>query len=369
MYITGEEISMNSDEEYMKRALELARKGLGKTSPNPAVGALLVRNNKIIGEGFHECCGGNHAEINAIKDAKSRGENIGGAVMYVTLEPCAHHGRTPPCVDAIIDAGITRVVVGREDPNPKMAAKSLAMLNRAGIETTVGVLESESKMNEAYDKYITTKEPFVIVKAALSADGKMAANDGGSKWITGEDSRKVVHELRSQVDAIMVGVGTVLADDPELTARSPGASNPIRIIIDPKLRIPATAKVLDKEADTIIITSDQAPMQKLSAMRSRGIEVRTEDLKEGQINLKKLMKDLGKEEITSIMIEGGGKLIGSALKQEIVDKIMFFYAPRVIGDGLTISGFGDSMRDSIGLDNVEMKHVGEDFLLTGYILK
>jgi diaminohydroxyphosphoribosylaminopyrimidine deaminase/5-amino-6-(5-phosphoribosylamino)uracil reductase len=365
MYIKGKQISMTSDIEYMKEALELARRGVGKTSPNPVVGALLVKNGKIIGRGFHECCGGHHAEINALEEA---GDEAQGATLYVTLEPCCTQGKTPPCTEAIIQAGVLRVVSAMKDPNPGVSGKGLAKLEKNGVLVGYGILENEAKkMNEAYEKYITKKTPFVIVKAAMSADGKMAARDGGSKWITGEESRKTVHELRGQVDAIMVGIGTVLADDPSLTARSPGANNPIRIIVDPRLEIPSTAKVLGKDADTIIITSDDAPIRKLDAMRSRGIEVRSEKLKEGKIDLKKLMKDLGREEITSIMIEGGGSLIGSALDAGIVDKVMFFYATNIIGDGVSIGGFGKSLKDSIQLERVEMKQSGEDFLMIGYV--
>jgi diaminohydroxyphosphoribosylaminopyrimidine deaminase / 5-amino-6-(5-phosphoribosylamino)uracil reductase len=360
---------MLSDEDYMREALELARRGLGRTAPNPAVGCLIVKNGKIIGRGFHEKAGCMHAEIAAIEDAKEHGENISGATMYVTLEPCAHRGRTPPCADRIVEEGLGRVVVAREDPNPKVSGKGLAMLCRAGIETNLGILESESqKMNEMYDKYISTGEPFVIAKAALSADGKMSAADGSSKWITGEEARRAVHELRSQVDAVMVGVGTVIADDPELTARLPGANNPIRIIIDPKLRTPSTARILSEDADTIIITTDQAPLGKANAMKARGIDVRMSHSKNGRISLKKLIRELGGEEITSIMIEGGGDLLGSAFDEGIVDKVMLFIAPTVIGGaGASIKGRGVStIKDALRLERVEMKQLGEDFLLIGY---
>jgi diaminohydroxyphosphoribosylaminopyrimidine deaminase/5-amino-6-(5-phosphoribosylamino)uracil reductase len=218
-----------------------------------------------------------------------------------------------------------------------------------------------------YEKYITTKEPFVVVKAALSADGKMSDYQKKSKWISGEESRKVVQELRSQVDAIMAGINTILEDDPQLTARIPGASNPIRIIIDPKLKIPSIAKVLDKDADTIIFTTDQAPLTKANAMRARGIDGRMEQAKNGKLNLKKLIKELGKEEITSIMIEGGGETIGNAFDAGIVDKVMLFISPKILGGkGTIISGNGFSIDKALMLERVEMKRIGEDFLMTGY---
>jgi len=352
---------MNSDEEFMKKALALAEKGLGKTSPNPAVGCLIVKNGEIMGRGFHEKAGEAHAEVNALAEA---GEKANGSTMYVTLEPCCHVGKTPPCTEAIIKANVARVVTATKDPNPKVAGRGLAELERSGIDTKVGILENESrKMNEMYEKFVTTKEPFVIVKAALSADGKMAAIDGSSKWITGEAARKAVHELRAQVDAIMVGINTVLKDDPELTCRIENGKNPKRIILDSKLRIPSNAKVLNKEADTIIITTNDAPLQKLDKLRRMGAEVLVMD----KINLKRTLKELASEEITSIMIEGGGEVIGSAFDEKIVDKVMFFIAPKIIGSGTTISGNAiENIKNAIPLERVEMKQIGEDFLLMGY---
>jgi diaminohydroxyphosphoribosylaminopyrimidine deaminase/5-amino-6-(5-phosphoribosylamino)uracil reductase len=288
--------------------------------------------------------------------------------MYVTLEPCNHHGKTPPCTEAIIKACICRVVVGAQDPNPKVAGKGIAKLERAGMDVESGLFEGESKrMNEMYEKYITTKKPFVIAKAALSADGKMAAKDGSSKWITGEEARKVVHELRAQVDAVMVGINTIIKDDSRLTCRSGGGKNPKRIIIDSKLRIPANANVLDKEADTIIVTTNQAPLSKMESLKKMGVVVSVVE-KGDRVDLKRLMSELGAEEVTSIMIEGGGELLGSAFDEGIIDKVMFFIAPKIVGgEGTVIEGKGaDSIGDSINLERVEMKRVGQDFLLTGY---
>jgi len=357
---------MTSDEEYMQLALAEAKKGQGKTSPNPAVGSILVKNNKIIGRGYHHKAGEAHAEVNALREA---GDNAEGATMYVTLEPCNHQGRTPACTDAIVKAGVARVVAAIKDPNPRVSGKGLAQLERAGIETNSGVLERESKMmNEMYEKFVTTKKPFVIVKAALSADGKMAAKDGSSKWITSEESRKVVHELRAQVDAIMVGIGTILKDDPQLTCRTEGSKNPSRIILDANLKIPSNARVLGKEANTIIVTTNNAPMSKMESLRKQGIDVLVLDGSESKINLRKLIKELAKEEITSVLIEGGGEVIGSAFDEGIVDKVLLFIAPKIIGgNGSNIGGNGvDNISKAIDLERVEMKRVGEDFLLTGY---
>jgi len=290
------------------------------------------------------------------------------ATMYVTLEPCNHYGRTPPCTEAIIRAGISRVIIGTLDPNPLVSGRGMACLSRAGIVVKCGVLEREIKMmNEAYEKFITTKEPFVIVKAALSADGKIAAADGSSKWITGEEARRAVHELRGQIDAVMVGIGTVIRDNPSLTCRIEGYKNPVRIVVDSRLKIKAGAKILNNEAETIIATTKNAPMDKIEMLRKRGAKVIVVDSNERGVILKKLLKELTSEGITSIMLEGGGRLIGSAFDEGIVDKVMFFIAPKIIGKGITITG--ESMRniaDSILLERVEMKRIGEDFLLLGY---
>ncbi len=357
---------MTSDEQYMREAIELAKKGLGKTSPNPAVGCLIVKNGEIVGRGFHEKAGEDHAEVNALFEA---GEKAIGSDMYVTLEPCCHQGKTPPCTDAIIKSGIARVVVAAEDPNQKVCGKGLAELHRAGIRVQPGVLENESKMmNEMYEKFVTTKQPFVIVKAALSADGKLSANDGTSKWITGEEARMAVHKLRSEVDAVIVGIETVFKDNPHLTCRLPEGKNPQRIIVDSTLKIPYDANVFDKEAETIIATTHNAPINRITALRTRGIRVIVIDGKGAKVDLKMLLKELAADEITSIMIEGGGELIGSAFDAKIVDKVMLFIAPKIIGgSGTTIGGQGvGSINESIQLEKVEMKQIGEDFLLVGY---
>ncbi len=356
---------MDHDERYMRTALKLARMGVGRASPNPAVGCVIVKGGKIVGSGHHKKAGEPHAEIHALRDA---GPKAKGATMYVTLEPCCCQGRTPPCTKDIIKAGISKVVAAMLDPNPKVSGKGIKSLEKAGIKTRVGVMEEDArKMNEAFGKHITTKSPFVIVKAALSADGKMSASDGSSRWITCDESRMSVHNMRGEVDAVMVGINTVLKDDPQLTCRAEGGRNPVRVIVDSRLRTPPTANVLDGSARTIIATTSKAPAGRKKALEKKGAEI----IVAGNgpaVDLKLLMKQLGSMGITSVMIEGGGSLIGSAFDASIVDKIVFFIAPKVLGGkGVTISGLGAGcMDDALHLEKVEMKKVGKDFMLSGY---
>ena len=256
-------------EEYMKRALELAERGRGRTSPNPVVGAVIVRDGAVIGEGWHKKCGENHAEINAFEDAARRGEDVRGADMYVTLEPCSHYGRTPPCAKAIIGHGIKRVHIGILDPNPKVAGRGVRMMKAAGIHVESGILEEECRrINEIFLKYITTKTPFVVMKTAMTLDGKIAACTGDSKWVTGEESRRAVQEMRNRLTGIMVGIGTVLADDPRLTCRLEGGRDPVRIIADTHLRIPLDAKVL-KDDNCIIAAAEDCDPWKRKELGSR----------------------------------------------------------------------------------------------------
>jgi diaminohydroxyphosphoribosylaminopyrimidine deaminase/5-amino-6-(5-phosphoribosylamino)uracil reductase len=359
---------MASDEDYMRQALELARRGLGRTSPNPAVGALLVKDGKIIGRGYHEKAGENHAEINALDDA---GEAANGSTMYVTLEPCRHYGKTPPCVDAIKKAGISRVVMAMRDPNP-VAEGGLEELQESGIKTEVGIMEDESKrLNEAYLKYVEKKMPFVIIKSAMSADGKIATKAGESKWLTGDDARRYVHEMRGKVDAVMVGVNTVIKDDPLLTCRAPGGRNPIRVVVDSKLRTPSHAQILNKDAKTIILTTKHAPTPSMTRAESPHVKVLVVDGKDEEVDLKKAMRALAGENITSIMIEGGGEINASALRAGIVDKILFFIAPKIIGGkgSVNIVGGGgvDSIREAIQLENMSITKIGADYLLEAYV--
>jgi len=351
----------------MREALELALKGIGKTSPNPAVGCVIVKNGKIIGRGYHKKAGKPHAEINAMRDAKRNKKDVRGATMYVTLEPCCFYGRTPPCTKAIINAGIQRVVAAMKDPNPKVAGKGFKELRKASIEVKSGVLEEDAKeINEAYIKFMTTGLPFVIAKAALSADGKMAAKRGALKWITGEKARLEGRKLRALVDAVIVGANTVVKDNPRLTCRVKGCRNPKRVIVDARLIINEKSKVFNKEAETIVATTSKAPKKKIAALKKRGANVLV--IGNGdRVDLKKLLKELASMEVTSIMIEGGGKLLGSAFDAGIVDKVIFFITPKIIGPGISIESKAfKTIDDAFRLKDIEMMPIGEDLMIVGY---
>ncbi|MGE0084069.1 MAG: bifunctional diaminohydroxyphosphoribosylaminopyrimidine deaminase/5-amino-6-(5-phosphoribosylamino)uracil reductase RibD [Desulfococcaceae bacterium] len=362
-----------SDIFFMKTALELAENGRGYTSPNPLVGAVVVKDGRITGRGWHEFAGGPHAEVNAINDA---GESAKGADLYVTLEPCNHYGRTPPCTQKILESGLSRVIVAMNDPNPDVKGGGNEYLRSKGVEVITGVCEKEALvLNEAFVKYVRTKEPFVIVKCAATLDGRIATRTGDSKWVSGEKSRAFVHELRHRADGIMVGIGTVVSDDPSLTARIEGkkCSDPARIILDSRLSISENAKVLhlQSEAETIVVTGDGIAEDKKKRIKDKGVRVISAPLKDGRINLKLLMGRLGYIGITSLLIEGGSRVIASALQSRIVDKIMFFYAPKILGgdDGFPIcKGPGpELMRQSIPIRDMNVLRFGEDVLIEGYI--
>ena len=327
------------DQDYMKQALRLARKGLGKTSPNPMVGAVIVKNGQIIGKGYHHYFGGKHAEVDAIQSAQ---ENITDSTLYVTLEPCCHHGKTPPCVDAIIQHSIGRVVIGTLDPNPQVNGKSIEILKQHGIEVAVGVLEAECRsLNEAYFKHITGSIPLVTVKFAQTVDGRIATRTGSSQWIASPQSRRLAHRLRTANDAIMVGIGTVLADDPELTVRMVRGRNPVRIILDSGLSIPPQAKVLtgQEAAPTIVATTPRADKDKLRRLREMGIEVLvTEPDTAGQVDLGQLLGMLGQRGIASVLVEGGAAVITSLLRLKLVDKLVIITAPKIMGKGVEAVG-------------------------------
>ncbi len=361
------------DVKYMKRALELAKKGAGYTNPNPLVGAVIVKNGRIIGEGYHKIYGSHHAEINAFISAT---EDVSGAEMYVTLEPCSHYGKTPPCAKAIVEKGIKKVVVALEDPNPEVAGRGIKILRDNGIEVVTGVLEEESRrLNEIFLKYITTKLPFCILKTAMTLDGKIAARTGDSKWITNEESRKYVHKLRHRVSSIMVGVGTVIQDDPLLNTRleDGNGSDPIRIIVDTSGKTPLDARVLNNKSDakTIIAVTEHAPKEKLIEFENRGAEIIITPLKENKVDLKFLMKELGERKIDSVLLEGGSELNYSAMEAGIIDKVNAFIAPKFIGGReakTPVGGFGRSlMKDALLLKNIEIHRFGDDVMLEGYI--
>lgn len=363
-------------EEYMKLALELAKKGKGRVHPNPMVGAVIVKDGKIIGQGYHKKCGEGHAEVNAFKDAEEKNENVEGAEMYVTLEPCSHFGKTPPCADKIIEKKISKVFIGTLDPNPLVAGRGVKKLKDAGIYVEYGILESECyKLNEVFMKYIVKKEPFVIMKTGMSLDGKVATYSGESKWITGEKSREDVHKLRNELTGIMVGINTVLKDNPELTCRIDGGRNPIRIIVDSTLKIPMDCKIVNtaKEVETIIATTDKSNLDKRKSLEDKKIKVIVVPSKNGKVDLKELMIALGKLKIDSILLEGGGTLNFSALEEGIVDKVKIYIAAKIIGgkDSKTpIEGRGiDSLKDAFKITNLSVSTIEEDILIEGYVEK
>jgi diaminohydroxyphosphoribosylaminopyrimidine deaminase/5-amino-6-(5-phosphoribosylamino)uracil reductase len=354
-----------NDEFYMNRALNLAAKACGMTSPNPMVGAVIVKNGKILAQDFHKKPGTPHAEALAIKTAAG---NAKGSTLYVNLEPCCHtEKRTPPCSRAIIKAGIKRVVIGMVDPNPKVSGRGIAELEHAGIEVKSGILEDKaSKLNESYMKYITTGKPFVTLKVAMTLDGKIATPEGQSKWITGEKARKAVHRLRSSVDAIMTAIGTVKADDPQLTARMKGGKSPLRIVIDPGLEIPTQSRILQTPPDTLIVTGIHN--SKADRLERSGIKVLYFREK---LDLNWLLKELGQMEITSLLIEGGSSLNSHALEDRIVDKVTFFIAPMIIGGRESFPAVGGKtfkrLEETYKIKEMSAKKIGEDILIEGYI--
>lgn len=359
----------------MRRALELSKKAVGLVNPNPLVGAVIVKDNRIISEGYHEYFGGPHAEVNAFKNAK---ENVEGATMYVTLEPCAHYGKTPPCADAIVQNKISKVVIGMIDPNPLVAGKGIEILRSNGIEVTTGIMDTEiKKTNEIFIKYITHKKPFCIMKTAMTMDGKIATSIGESKWISNEKSRAYVHEVRHMVTGIMVGIGTVLNDDPELTTRREGiiSKNPIRIIIDSTAKIPIDSKVLkcDKKTKTIVVTTEFAKDTKIEAIKQKGAQVIVIPSKNSRVNLNYLMRVLGDMGIDSILLEGGSTLNYSALEEGIVDKVITFISPKIFGGttGKTpVGGQGiEYVSDAILLTDMKVTRFNEDIMIEGYVKK
>lgn len=362
-----------NDFDYMKMALALAEKGRGFTSPNPMVGAVVVKDGRVVGKGFHAAAGKAHAEVNAIADAGPCAEN---ATLYVTLEPCNHTGRTPPCTERILESGIRRVAAAMRDPNPNVAGGGIAYLRQNGIEVSVGMCESEARtLNECFIKYVRTQRPFVILKCASTLDGQIATRTGDARWVSGVESRHHVHLLRHSVDAIMVGIGTVLADNPSLTTRLKDGRgrDPVRIILDSHLSVPEDAKVLrvKSDSDTIIFSGSAASEDKKARIEEKGVRVLHSPLKDGTIDLLPLMERLGAMGISSLLIEGGGRLIASAIASGIVDKILIFYAPKLMGgnDGVSICmGKGAaSMSRCISVERMDVERFGDDVLIQGYI--
>jgi diaminohydroxyphosphoribosylaminopyrimidine deaminase/5-amino-6-(5-phosphoribosylamino)uracil reductase len=363
----------DTDAAFMRRALDLAARARGRTSPNPMVGAVVVKDGTVVGEGFHAFAGSDHAELEALREAESAGV---GATLYVNLEPCCHYGRTPPCVDGIIQAGITRVVAACEDPNPAVSGKGVAALRAGGLVVDVGVLQEEAmRLNEAFFAYIRTGRPFVILKVAASLDGKIATQTGDSRWITGESARQHVHHLRNEVDAVLVGIGTILRDDPMLTTRlgTSDQRDPIRVVVDNLARLPLRAQVINRAstAPTILAVSEMAPRARLEALEREGVQVLVVPASQRRVSLANLMDALGKMGCVSLMIEGGAEINASALQEGVVDKLMLFLAPILIGGKSTPAAVGgegiDTLRQAKRLRNVRIDRFGDDILIEGYL--
>ena len=354
-----------TNQDYMKRALELAKKAMGYTSPNPMVGCVVVKDGRIVTEGYHERCGEYHAERNALTKCS---EDLTGATMYVTLEPCCHQGKTPPCTDIILERGIGKVYVGSMDPNPKVAGKGVQMLREAGVTVVEDFMREEcDQLNPVFFHYITTKTPYVVMKYAMTLDGKIATKTGASKWITGESARKEVQHMRHQYMGIMAGIGTVLADDPMLNVRVEGWKSPVRIVCDSKLRIPLGSQIV-KSAEkyrTIVAYAEQKNAEeKIKILHTMGVETIYCPDEKNQIDLKKLMADLGNRGIDSILLEGGGTLNDSALRAGIVKEVQAFVAPKLFGGvaGKTpVEGIGVELpSEAVELKYTDICQIGED---------
>ena len=362
-----------TDLNYMRHALELAKRGVGHVSPNPMVGAVIVKDGRIIGEGWHEHIGGLHAERNAFKNCT---EDCTGATIYVTLEPCCHWGRTPPCTEAILEHKIGRVVVACLDPNPLVAGKGLQILREAGIECVSGVLEEECHaLNEVFFHYITTKTPYVVMKYAMTLDGRIAAYTGDSKWITGETARQHAHQTRRQLSAIMVGIGTVLADDPMLNCRIEAGVDPIRLVCDSNLRTPVDSQLVRTARDipTWIFCAN-ADIRRKAALEEAGVQVIPLPDESGtHVDLRAVMDYLGGEQVDSVLLEGGGTLNGEALRLGLVHKVQAYIAPKLIGGADAhgpVGGAGIAkMADALALENITLTRLGEDLLIEGRIRK
>lgn len=358
-------------ETFMKRALHLATLGDGFVNPNPMVGAVIVKNGVVIGEGYHACHGEAHAEVVALKNAK---ESVKGATIYVTLEPCSHYGKTPPCAKMIVDNGFSEVVIAMLDPNPLVSGRGVAMLEEAGIKVTTGILETQAlELNKVFCKYITTQTPYVLLKSAMTLDGKIATHTGNSRWVSGTVSREQVHKLRHSFMGIMVGINTVLADNPSLDCRlaENTVRQPMKIIVDSQLRTPLDAKLWDGNSSVIIATTTLVTAEKIEQYEEKGAKVLR--VGENQVDLSLLMQQLGAMHIDSILLEGGATLNASALESKIVDEVWVFVAPKIVGGNKAPSFVGGKgvalMQDAFKLENLKVTPSGEDFLIKALIPK
>ena len=378
LHICPEEISgffcmvTEEDIRFMERALDLARRGEGWVNPNPLVGAVIVRDGRVIGEGWHERFGGWHAERNALRNCK---EGADGATLYVTLEPCCHYGKTPPCTEAILEAGVKRVVVGMKDPNPLVAGKGIGLLREAGVEVEVGVCEEKAcRLNRAFVKYITERCPWVVMKNAMTLDGKIATCNGDSKWVTGEEARRMGHRLRHRCMAIMVGVGTVRADDPMLDCRLEGeVRQPVRVVVDSKASIPLRSRLVMTASDyrTIVAHTEEAPQEHLRQLAEDGVETLLCGTREGRVDCADLLGRLGESGIDSVLLEGGSELNGSFLTAKLIDEAYVFIAPKLVGGAGAKTPVGGKgmlrMAEALPLEEVECMRVGNDILVHGLI--
>ncbi|WP_302177158.1 bifunctional diaminohydroxyphosphoribosylaminopyrimidine deaminase/5-amino-6-(5-phosphoribosylamino)uracil reductase RibD [Megamonas funiformis] len=364
---------LSYDEKYMRLAMQLAGNAIGRTSPNPLVGAVIVKDNRVVGCGWHRKAGTLHAEVHALNQA---GELAQGADVYVTLEPCAHYGKTPPCAKALVEAKVKNVYGGLLDVNPKVAGKGFKILEDAGIHVEYGFLQDElRKQNEVFFKWIEHKKPFVVLKAAMTLDGKIATATGQSKWITNETSRAYGYKLRDIYDGIMVGINTVIEDNPMLTARVDGGKNPIRIVVDSSLKIDINANVVqDKSAKTIIATTDKADKDKFLKLQAQDVDVIVVDKDENdKVDIEKLLDILGQQNICSILVEGGATLSGSFVAKKLVDKVYFFIAPKIIGGKeakTPVAGTGIlNLQEALTLKDIQIEKLEEDILIIGRVDK
>lgn len=367
----GDFLSYN--EKYMRLAMQLAGNAIGRTSPNPLVGAVIVKDNRVVGCGWHRKAGTPHAEVHALNQA---GELAQGADVYVTLEPCAHYGKTPPCAKALVEAKVKNVYGGLLDVNPKVAGKGFKILEDAGIHVEYGFLQDElRKQNEVFFKWIEHKKPFIVLKAAMTLDGKIATATGQSKWITNETSRAYGYKLRDIYDGIMVGINTVIEDNPMLTARVDGGKNPIRIVVDSSLRIDINANVVqDKSAKTIVATTDKADKDKILKLQAQDVDVIVVDKDENdKVDIEKLLDILGQQNICSILVEGGATLSGSFVAKKLVDKVYFFIAPKIIGGKeakTPVAGTGIlNLQEALALKDIQIEKLEEDILIIGRVDK
>ncbi|WP_245994552.1 bifunctional diaminohydroxyphosphoribosylaminopyrimidine deaminase/5-amino-6-(5-phosphoribosylamino)uracil reductase RibD [Desulfosoma caldarium] len=364
---------MPQDEHFMRRAIRLALKGRGHTSPNPIVGAVVVRDGRIVGEGFHQQLGGPHAEVHALRRA---GTSAQGATLYVTLEPCNHHGRTPPCTEAVLHAGITRVVIGMADPNPRVTGGGADRLRQAGLSVTVGVLEKECRaLNQPFIKWVTTGRPHVTLKCAATLDGRTATRTGDSRWVSGEDSRRLVHKLRATLDAVLVGIGTALTDDPLLTARLSRAKTfrqPLRVVLDTQARLPLASQLVQtaQHSPVLLACGESAPKPVRERLEAQGVQVVVLPSQEsGGVDLQVLLEELGRRSITSVLVEGGARIHGAFLDHGLADDFYLFFAPKILGDASGVPMFQGqcrlALREAVPLYACQSRRVGQDILIHG----